>query len=328
MQSERVEDMKAIRVYEFGGPEVMRLEEISMPVAGPGQVVLAVKAAGVNPVDTYIRSGQYAVKPALPYTPGMDAAGTIAAVGEGVTGWAAGDRVYSAGTISGSYAEFALCNHSQVHCLSECVSFQQGAAVGVPYGVAYRALFKRALAKPGESVLVHGATGGVGIAAVQLARAAGMRVIGTGGTENGLALVSEQGAHHAVNHRAPDHFEQVLRLTGGRGVDIIIELLANVNLGNDLKILGYGGRVVVIGSRGTVEIDPRDAMSRDAAILGVVLFNALEPELSSIHAALGAGLDNRTLRPVIGDEIPLAEAPRAHHAVMESSSRGKIVLVP
>jgi NADPH:quinone reductase len=328
MQSEKVGPMKAIRVYEFGGPEVMRLEETSTPLSGPGQVVLAVKAAGVNPVDTYIRSGQYALKPALPYTPGLDAAGVIAAVGEGVTGWAVGDRVYSAGTVSGSYAEFALCNQSQVHCLSESVSFQQGAAVGVPYGVAYRALFNRALAKPGESVLVHGATGGVGIAAVQLARAAGLRVIGTGGTESGLALVSEQGAHHAVNHRAPDHFEQVLRLTDGRGVDIILELLANVNLGNDLKILGYGGRVVVIGSRGTVEIDPRDAMSRDAAILGVVLFNAPEVELSSIHAALGAGLDNRTLRPVVGEEIPLAEAPRAHHAVMESASRGKIVLIP
>src|SRR5512139_1971426 len=163
--------MKAIKVHEFGQPEVMQLEEGSVPRPGRGQVLIAVKAAGVNPVDTYIRSGQYAVRPQLPYTPGLDGAGLIESVGEGVTGWAVGDRVYTAGTLSGSYAEFLLCDQAQVHCLPDGVSYQQGAAVGVPYGVAYRALFNRALAKPGETVLIHGATGGVGIAAVQMARA-------------------------------------------------------------------------------------------------------------------------------------------------------------
>ncbi len=320
--------MKAIKVHEFGEPEVMRLEEASVPRPGPGQVVIAVKAAGVNPVDTYIRSGQYAVGPQLPYTPGLDGAGLIESVGEGITGWAVGDRVYAAGTLSGSYADFVLCNQSQVHCLPDDVSYLQGAAVGVPCGVAYRALFNRAQAKPGETVLIHGATGGVGIAAVQLARASGLRVIGTGGTEKGLDFVLEQGAHHVVNHRAADHIEQILQLTDGRGVDVILEMLANVNLRGDLKALAYGGRVVVIGSRGTVEIDPRDVMSRDAAILGVVLFNTSADELASIHAALCAGLENHTLRPVIGEEMPLADAAKAHRAVMESHSFGKIVLIP
>jgi NADPH2:quinone reductase len=320
--------MKAIRVHEFGGPEVMRLEEVSPLEPGAGQVVVSVNAAGVNPVDTYIRSGQYAKRPPLPYTPGMDAAGVVESVGEGVKRLSVGDRVYVAGTISGAYADQALCSDSQVHPLPDHVTFEQGAALGVPYGIAYRALFNRALAKPGETVLVHGATGGVGIAAVQLARAAGLIVIGSGGTEEGLDLALRQGAHHVVNHRDANHLELVRDLSGGRGVDVIIELLANVNLGNDLKFLDMGGRVVVIGSRGTVEIDPRDAMSRDASILGVVLFNASERELASIHAALVAGLENRTLRPVIGQEMPLADAPRSHNAVMESHTYGKIVLIP
>ncbi|RMF90551.1 MAG: NADPH:quinone reductase [Nitrospinota bacterium] len=320
--------MKAIRVHQFGEPEVMQLEEIPDLQPGPGQVVVRVKAIGVNPVDTYIRSGMYARKPELPYTPGMDAAGVVEAVGEQVTRVKVGDRVYVAGTLSGAYAEQTLCTESQVHPLPDRVSEAQGAAMGVPYATAYRALFQRAHAIPGETVLVHGASGGVGTAAVQLARAAGMTVIGTGGSERGRNLVAEQGAHHVLDHRSPGYLEQVMTLTNGRGVDVILEMLANVNLGQDLKVLAPGGRVVVIGSRGTVELDPRDTMSRDAAIVGMALFNTPERDAASIHAALVAGLENGTLRPVIGQEIPLAEAPRAHRAVMEPGAYGKIVLIP
>ncbi len=320
--------MKAIRVREFGDPEAMKIEEAEDPKPGQGQVVVRIHAVGVNPVDTYIRSGLYPSKPPLPYTPGMDGAGIVESTGMGVKNIKGGDRVYLAGTVSGSYAEKALCNESQVHLLPEQLSFAQGAAMGVPYGTAYRALFHRARTIPGEVVLVHGASGGVGIAAVQIARAAGMHVIGTGGTEKGRRLIIEQGAHHVFDHRAPDHMEQILELTKGRGVDVILEILANVNLGKDLGILAQDGRVVVIGSRGTVEIDPRDAMGRDAAVLGMVLMNAPECDLFSIHAALGAGLENRTLRPVIGREFLLSEASRAHHEIIESSAYGKIVLIP
>ena len=320
--------MKAIRVHETGGPEVMKLEEVPDLKPGPGQVVVRVKAAGVNPVDTYIRAGAHAQKPPLPYTPGMDAAGDVEAVGEGVTRVAVGDRVYTSGTLIGAYAEQVLCDESQVNLLPENISYAQGAAVNVPYATAYRALFQRARAVPGETVLVHGASGGVGIAGVQLARAAGMKVIGTGGTEKGRDLVKEQGAHHVLDHRAPDYFDQLKSLTSGRGVDVILEMLANVNLAKDLTALAQAGRVVVIGNRGTIEINPRDAMGRDAAILGMTLFNASEQERASIHAALFAGLENGTLRPVVGQEIPLAEAPRAHVAVMEPGAYGKIVLIP
>ncbi len=320
--------MKAIRVYEFGNPEVMKIEEIPDPKPDGEDVVVRVHAVGVNPVDTYIRSGLYPSMPELPYIPGMDGAGIIESIGRDVRKVKVGDRVYIFGTISGSYAEKALCKESQVHPLPERLSFAQGAALGVPYGAAYRALFQRANAIPGEVVLVHGASGGVGIAAVQMARAAGMHIIGTSGTEKGRLLVSEQGAHHVFDHHAPDHMEEILKLTNGRGVDVILEILANVNLGKDLGILAQNGRVVIIGSRGTVEIDPRNAMRRDASILGMVLINASECEMFSIHAALGAGLENGILNPVIGKELPLHEAARAHHEIMGSSAYGKIVLIP
>jgi NADPH2:quinone reductase len=320
--------MKAIRVKEFGGPEVLRLEEIPSLQAGPGQVVVDIKAAGVNPADTYIRTGTYAMKPSLPYTPGMDGAGVVAAVGNGVKRVKVGERVYVGRSISGTYADQALCEEAQVWAIPPHISYAQGAGVNVPYATAYRALFQRAHARAGETVLVHGASGGVGIAAVQLARAAGLRVIGTASTDRGKKLVKEEGAHEVIDHSLPDAFDRLLAATGGRGYEIILEMLANVNLGRDLPILAPFGRVVVIGSRGTVEINARDAMQKNSAILGVSLPNTPPEELLGIHAALVAGLENKTLRPVVGKEFPLPEAPRAHVAVMESGSYGKIVLVP
>jgi NADPH2:quinone reductase len=320
--------MKAIRVKEFGGPEVMRLEEVPELKPGPGEVVVRIRAAGVNPVETYIRAGTYARKPSLPYTPGTDGAGTIEAAGKNATRFAPGARVYVAGSLSGTYAEQALCDESSVFPLAAHVSFAQGAALGVPYGTAFRGLFQRARAIAGETVLIHGASGGVGIAATQLARAAGMRVIGTAGTDKGRALIKAEGAHEAIDHNTADHFDKALSLTGGRGYDVVLEMLANVNLGRDLAILGHGGRVVVIGSRGNVEVNPRDLMMRDAAVLGMSLWNVSPPDLFSVHSALAAGLESKTLRPVIADEIPLAEASRAHTAVLASGSLGKIALIP
>jgi NADPH2:quinone reductase len=319
--------MKAIRVARAGGPEVLELVELPDPRPGPGDVLVRVRAIGVNPVETYVRAGTYGPIEA-PYTPGSDAAGTVEAVGAGVHGFAAGDRVYTSGTKTGAYAELVLADEAHVHRLPAALGFAAGAAIGVPYVTAYRALFHRARAVPGEVLLVHGGSGGVGIAACQLARAAGLFVIATAGTEEGRRLVLREGAHEALDHRAPGHFAEVLARTAGRGVDVILEMLANVNLGRDLPVLAPRGRVVVIGSRGTVEIDPRDAMRRDAAILGMIRGNATREETASIHAALEAGLANGTLRPVVGREIPLALAARAHEAVYEPGAQGKIVLVP
>jgi len=320
--------MKAIVVREFGGPEVLKLDDLVDPQPGPGELVVKVRAIGVNPVDTYIRAGAYARKPALPYTPGTDAAGTVLLVGSGVTRFKPGDRVYTATTLSGAYAEQALCDEALVFLLPAHVSFAQGAAVHIPYATAFRALFHRARAQGGETVLIHGASGGVGIAAVQLARAAGLHVIGTAGSDRGQQLVMAEGAHQVLKHGSGNHFEEALAATNGRGYDVILEMLANVNLGRDLGILSPMGRVVVVGNRGTVEINARDLMTRDGSILAMSLWNATRQELTSIHAALGAGLENKSLRPVIGQQLPLAEAARAHLAVMESGAYGKIVLMP
>jgi NADPH2:quinone reductase len=319
--------MKAIRVHAFGGPEVMVLEDVPDPSPGPSQVLVRVKAIGVNPVDNYIRSGTYARKPQLPYTPHTDIGGIVEAVGAAVTRFTPGDRVYAFAVVSGG-AELAACDESQVQPLPDRATFQQGAAIGVPYGTAWRALFIRAHAKAGETVLVHGASGGVGTAAVQIARAHGLRVLGTAGTDEGLALVREQGAHAVFNHRDADYTSAILAATGGRGVDVVLEMLANVNLDRDLDLIGMRGRVVVIGNRGRIEIDPRKGMAKDGTILGMTLFNADAQELREIHAGMVAGLENGTLQPVIGKEMPLSDAPKAHQAVMEPGAFGKIVLIP
>lgn len=319
--------MKAIMVHETGGPEVMRLEDVNDPVPGPGEVLINVKAAGVNPVDVYFRAGTF-YKAALPFTPGFDVSGEIGSVGEGVSRFKPGDRVYASGTITGGYAQKALCKESKVFPLAQNLTLSQGACVGVPFATAYRALFHRGRAVPGETALIHGATGGVGTASVQLARAAGLKVIATGGTEKGRGLALSEGAHHVLDHHDPGHLDKALSLTGGKGVNLIIEFLADANLGSDLKALAKHGRVVVVGCRGTVEIDPRDAISRDADIRGMSLFNATEEDLSSIHAALFAGFENKTLCPVVGKELRLEEAPTAHKLIMEGGAYGKIILIP
>jgi len=232
------------------------------------------------------------------------------------------------GTVSGAYAELALCGEAQVHALAANASFAQGAAMNVPYATAFHALFHRAHGEAGESVLVHGASGGVGIAAVQLARARGLTVIGTAGTEKGRKMVAEHGAHHVLDHTAPGYLDEVVKLTGGQGVDVILEMLANVNLQKDFGALAMRGRIAVIGNRGSVDFNPRLAMNKNAAILGVALFHASPAQLAGIHAALVEGLRNGTLRPVIQQELPLGQASRAHEAVMENGHHGKIVLVP
>jgi NADPH2:quinone reductase len=324
--------MKAIRAHEFGGPQVLRLEDVPEPQAGPGQVVVRVKAVGVNPVDTSIRTGAYSKIVTPPYTPGSDAAGLVEASGEGVRHVRPGDRVFITGTTSPSFtgacAELALCRAAQVHPLPAGLSFPQGAAIYIPYGTAYRSLVQRAHGQAGETVLIHGASGGVGVAATQIARARGFRVIGTAGSERGRELVRRQGAQHVLDHKAPGYLEQVLSITEGRGVDIILEMASHLNLGKDLPVLAKFGRVVVIGCRGPVEIHPRELMMRDASVLGMHMGNPTEAELGSIWAGLGAGFADGTLQPVIGQELPLSEAAKAQQMVMEQSACGKVVLIP
>jgi NADPH2:quinone reductase len=320
--------MKAIRVHEFGGPEVLKLEEVPTPKPGRGEVLVRVHAAGVNPYDTYMRAGTYAVKPPLPYTPGSDAAGVVEAVGEGVTKVKAGDRVYTAKTQSGAYAEYALTLESQVYRLPDNISFAQGAALWVPYGTAFTALHHHGFAKAGETLLVHGASGGVGSAAVQFARAQGLTVMGTASTDKGREMVKKEGAHFAFDHSKAGYADEIMKATGGKGVDVILEMLANVNLATDLKLLAVNGRVVVIGNRGEITINPRDLMGRRGSVRGFTLWATTDAETTEIHAAIGAGLENGTLGPIVGKELSLKDASKAHVDVLAPGAHGKIVLVP
>ena len=323
--------MRAIVVREFGDPEVMRVEEIDDPTPGPDDVLVRIRAAGVNPVETYIRTGTYARKPALPYTPGSDGAGKVVDVGANATGFSIGQRVYVGGVgidRPGTYAEMVAVPASSVWPMPDRLSYEQGAAVAVPYATAYHAVHNKGRARPNEWMLVHGATGAVGTAAVQMGVALGMKVIGTAGTDEGQTLVRSLGAHHVVNHRAANHIDEIKKITEGNGVDLIVELLANVNLGMDLTALAFGGRVVIVGSRGPVEINPRDIMSKDVTVTGMILFNIPDVEITRIHAGLRAGFTNGSLAPVIGQTYPLDSAPLAHRAILDAHAHGKIVLLP
>lgn len=329
-ESKTCETFRRVRAAKFGGPEVLEVETapVSELVPGEGQVLVKLAYAGVNPVDTYILTGTYVRKPALPYTPGIDGAGTILAVGAGVTDRKVGDRVYVAGAITGTYAERTLCAAANAHPLPETVSFAAGAAIGVPAYTAYRALFHRSKATPGEWVLVHGASGAVGQASVQLAVDAGLNVIGTAGSEAGLALVKAAGALFAFNHHDADIASKVKAATGGHGVDVLLEMLANVNLGKDLPMLAQHGRVAVIGSRGEVTVNPRDLMAREASVIGVALGGSTPQDKATAEAYITAKLGNGSLKPVVGAEFDLDTISEAHKSVIEHSggSSGKVVV--
>lgn len=318
--------MRAIRVREFGDPQVLKLEEVERPEPVPGQVLVRMAAAGVNPVETYIRSGSYAMKPDLPWTPGFDGAGLVEALGGGVTGLEPGQRVYLGRAITGSNAEYALAAAPDVQPLPEKISFEQGAALAVPYGTAFHALFQRGDAAAGEIVLVHGGTGAVGLAALQFAKARGLQVLATGGSEEGRSLLSRLGATAVFDHHSKDYASEIRAWLGDRPLALILEMLANVNLQTDLELVGDSGRIVIIGSRGKIEIDPRLIMAHRADVRGVILLKATAEELREGHRAIVEGLEAGTLNPVVQETIPLAEAPRAHETVMRGNTLGKIVL--
>jgi NADPH2:quinone reductase len=320
--------MKAIVVREFGEPEVMKVEDVDTPVPTGTQVLVRIHAAGVNPVDAYIRTGIHAHAPKLPYTPGKDGAGVVEAVGDAVTKWQVGDRVYTADSLTGTYAEYSLCEESQLGRLPEGVGFDQGAGVWTPYATSYRALFQKAGAKSGETVLVHGASGGVGVATVQWAKNAGLTVIGSASSDDGKELVKASGADHVLDHSDDSQYDQINEITGGRGVDVVIEMLANVNLENDFRSLAMFGRIVVVGNRGSLEFTPRNAMGKDATIYGMSLFNSSQQDRDEIHAAIYKGLSEGYLYPTVSRTFPLGEAAESHHAVMENKALGKIILVP
>jgi len=316
--------MRAVVVRGYGAAEVLHVESVPVPQPKPGEVLVRLIAAGVNPVDTYLRAGTQGYRPELPFTPGWDGAGVVTAVGKGVTSVVPHDPVYVSHAQAGTYAEFCVCPASHVFHLPPGLSAEEGAALGVPYATAWQALFMHAHLKPAEKVLVHGASGGVGLATVQWALAQGATVVGTAGTEAGSARVYGEGAY-AVMHTAEGYLEEAVDLADGP-FDVIIEMAAHLNLNRDLDVLAMGGRVVVVGSRGDVQITPRSLMAKHASIHGMSLRNVSQAEFSRIHAAIRAAAQRGSIRPLLGQHFLLEEARNAHLAIERGGATGKVIL--
>lgn len=320
---------RAVRVHEFGAPSVLKVEDsVSLPFdqLGAKHVLIRYRAAGVNPVETYQRSGVYAALPSLPYTPGKDGGGVVESVGADVTHVKPGDRVATFGSLTGSYAQYGVSDESTVIKIPDSMSFEQGASVGIPYTTAYRALFVKGAGAAGKTVLVHGASGGVGTAAVQLARLRGMTVLGTASTSEGRDLVTRLGAHRVFDHSKPGYTDEIMRATDNKGVDIIVENAAHINLGADAAMVAQNGRIVVVGSRGEVSIDPRNLMRKEAMVVGVMLFAATVQELADSARDLEDIFATSNVAPVVGETFAMNDAPRAHEAVIANAKAGKIVL--
>jgi NADPH:quinone reductase len=323
--------MKAIRIDQFGDPSVLNYIEVEEPIPGSNEVRVRLYAAGVNPNDAYVRTGTYSFYiPNLPYTPGFDGAGIVEAIGEGVEHLKTGDRVFVAALLAtrntGTYAQKVVCDADAVHLLPESVTYQEGAALGIPALAAYRALFHRAKIKAGETVLIHGASGGVGLLGVQMAAGIGATVIGTASTNEGKALVEAAGATYVLNHIKENSYDDILSLTNGIGPDVIIESLANENLENDLKIIAPFGRIVIVGNRGSIEVNPRLAMIKEADILGMALWNAPAHEYNESLEGVAAFLKASILKPIVGDELPLSDAEKALEQILSKKAKGKMIL--
>lgn len=323
--------MKAIQIKEFGGPEVLKLVEIPEPMPEAQEVRISIHAAGVNPNEAYARTGTYgAYIPELPYTPGFDGAGVIDTVGEGVTHFKPGDRVYIGGFMAkrntGTYAEKVVVDATCVHPLSEELTFEQGAALGIPGLAAYQAIVLRAQVKESDTVLIHGGSGAVGLTAIQIAKALGAKVIATASTEEGRKLIRALGADVAMPHVAKGEYDEIMSVTDDQGPDVIIEMLANQNLETDMEIAAKEARIIILGSRGKIQIDPRHTMTKGLTILGLSVINLDATELAAAYKELTRLVDEGEILPLVGDVLPLDKAAEAHEQILTKKGNGKLVL--
>lgn len=322
--------MKAIRISQFGTSENLVVEQTEISAPTEDEVRITLYAAGVNPSDVYTSTGTYAIKPNLPYTPGLDGAGIVEQVGEQVTNVKAGDRVFIAslpnGNTTGTLAQQIVCESRFVHPMPENISFEQGAALGIPALTAYRALVGSAKVTSGQTVFIHGASGAVGLQAVQIAKALGANVIGTASRDSGKQLVKEAGADIVLDHIKEETIDKVLNATNGKGPDVIIEFLANENLQTDLQMIAKHGVIVIVGNRGEIEINPRLIMQKECNVRGMVLFNVSAEEHQELIYGVARLLGTEQLKPVIGYSYPLNQAGRAFDAVINGEHNGKIVV--
>lgn len=322
--------MQAIRIYETGDLEVMRLEEVETPIPAQGEVLIKIAAAGVNYADLAQRRGAYLTRTRTPMTLGFEAAGTIAALGPGVSAPAIGTRV--AAFVNGGYAEYATASVSTLIPIPESLDFAHAAAFAVQGLTAYQTLRESGRLQAGESVLIHAAAGGVGTLAVQLARLMGAgKIIGTASNEHKLALVRRLGADVAINYTQDDWVEQVQRATDGRGVDVILEVVGGTIAEQSLQCLAPFGRMVIIGAAGgqRPQFSGVQLMYKNLSVVGYWLTTWLSrPErIAAATAELMQFLARGTLQIIVGQTFPLAEAAQAHRAIAERRTTGKVVLL-
>lgn len=324
--------MRAVRIHELIGPEGLRIDEVPTPAPGPGQVVIDVKAAGVNFPDILVTQGKYQFKPTPPFSPGLEAAGVVSAVGPGVTTLAVGDRV--AATLPyGAYAEQTIAMELGTVKLPNAVPFAIGAATLLTYATTYHALVDRAALKAGETLLVLGAAGGVGIAAVELGVLLGARVIAAASSEDKLAFCRAHGASETIDYSREDLKERVKALTGGRGVDVVYDPVGGALAEPALRGIAWEGRYLVVGfAAGDIPKIPLNlVLLKGCQIVGVFWgqFAMREPATNRAHCErIFAWVAEGRLNPAIDTTLPFSRAAEALARLAARDVKGKLVLIP
>jgi len=323
--------MRAIEITTPGEPDVLKPAERPMPAASAGEVLIEVKAAGVNRPDCLQRRGRYPVPPGASDIPGLEVAGRIVALGEGVTKWKAGDEVCAL-LAGGGYATY--CNVPAEQCvrIPKGLSMIEAASLPETFFTVWSMVWGRGQLAPGETLLVHGGSSGIGVTAIQMAHALGHTVFVTAGTDEKCKACLDLGADHAINYKTQDYAAEIRKLTGGKGVDVILDMVAGEYVKRDIEALADDGRIVILallgGWKGEVPFDP--ILRRRLTITG----GTLRPRPVAFKAAIAKDLEERIwpllesgkIRPVIHATFPLDEAAKAH-ALMESGAHiGKIVL--
>lgn len=327
--------MKAIVVRQYGGPEVLRYEEVSDPEPTPGEVLLKVRVAGFNYADVMMRVGLYKGGPKPPYIPGFEVCGTVTRLGQGVSGLQAGARVLAfpdPSATGGGYAQLVAISAQRLFPAPPSLSDQEAGAFPIVFLTAYLALRTAGRAASGESVLIHSAGGGVGTAAVQIARQLGLRIFATASSDEKLERVKALGADVTVNYQRGDFVEEVRRQTSGRGVDLILEMVGGEVFDKSLQCLAPLGRLIAVGlASGRVpKADVAQLLYGNLSVIGFhlgKLFN--RPDL--IGEALGQlnrWIEEKKIKPVVGPAFPLREAATAHALVSERKNYGKVILLP
>jgi NADPH2:quinone reductase len=321
--------MKAMRAHQFGRPEQLRLEDAADPQAQAGQVVIRVRAAGINPADLVRLSGR--LQPvSLPYIPGTDVCGEVESIGVGVTHVKKGDRVFGR-ALTGGYSEKTCLAASETFPLPANLSFEEGAAIPIPFYTAYHAVHHKAALRSGETALISAGGGGVGVAAIQLAKLAGARVLTTVGSQEKAERTRTLGADVAINYRQQDFVAEVHKLTDGKGVDVIIENVAADNLAKDFMAIAVAGRIVLIGTGTGKTADATfgvfGALMKDATMYGMSLINAgsAVPEMAATLTQL---FTERKIKAVVSKTYPLSDAPLALSDLLAGKVFGKLVLTP